>query len=396
MTQLSDGVAVDLTVPDAPAGPPPAAGTGLAAVVARVADQRSRFEDLRHVPRDVVADFKAAGIYRAATPRRFGGDALAPAEFLRMVEAISVADGSAGWVASFGQATTYLAALPLSTQAEIYADGPDLAFSAGIFPVQPAEVVPDGYLVRGRWSFASGCVGADLLGVGISSSVQGIAGKPMVAVLPPSRVEIVDNWDVVGMRGTGSHDLRVDGVVVDPDWTFVRGGAPTVDEPLYRYPAVPYAAQVLAVVGLGVARAALDHAAGHGGQRRSLTAGSKAAERPTYRISLARAEADLRSARAWFFEAAESVYDTVLRGDDVSREENSVLRLSAAHAARVAFSVTQAAYTLGGIGAIQSAGPMQRLLRDASVVPQHAFLSESVYDGAGSVFLGAEPFPGYV
>jgi alkylation response protein AidB-like acyl-CoA dehydrogenase len=365
-------------------------------LVAQVAAQRSRIEELRHVPRDVVDLFKAAGVYRAATPRRFGGDALPPAEFLRLVEAISVADGSAGWVASFGSATTYLTALPLSTQAQIYRDGPDVAFSAGIFPVQPAEVVPGGYRVDGTWSFASGCMGADLLGVGISTGEAGIAGKPLTAVLHPSQVEIVDHWDVVGMQGTGSHDLRVDDVVVDPAWTFVRGGVPQVDEPLYRYPSIAYAAQVLAVVGLGVARAALDHAEGAGSDRRSLTASTKAAERPTYRISLAHAEAELRSARAWFYEAAESVYDRVLRGDEVTREDHSLLRLSAAHAARTGFSVTQAAYSLGGIAAIQSSGPLQRLLRDASVVPQHAFLTENIYDGAGSVFLGAEPFPGYV
>lgn len=98
-------------------------------VLSQVAERRAEFEEKRHVPRDMVAEFKRAGLYRAGAPKRFGGDALPPAEFLRLIERISEVDGSAGWVASFGSALVYLAALPLETQAELYADGPDVAFA---------------------------------------------------------------------------------------------------------------------------------------------------------------------------------------------------------------------------------------------------------------------------
>ena len=101
------------------------------------------------VPLDVIDEFKKAGIYRAATPRRFGGDALPPSEFLRIIERISAVDASAGWVASFGSAV-YLAALPLETQAELYKDGPDVVFAGGLFPVQKAERDDGGWKVSGR------------------------------------------------------------------------------------------------------------------------------------------------------------------------------------------------------------------------------------------------------
>ncbi|NED68558.1 flavin-dependent monooxygenase, partial [Streptomyces sp. SID10244] len=71
---------------------------------------------------------------------------------------------------------------------------------------------------------------------------------------------IVDNWDVAGMKATGSHAVRADRLFVPEEMTFVRGGAPQVDEPLTRYPSLAYAAQVLAVVTLGAARGALDYA----------------------------------------------------------------------------------------------------------------------------------------
>lgn len=363
-------------------------------VLAVVAERRAEFEEKRHVPRDVIADFKKAGIYRVGTPKRFGGDALPPAEFLRLIERISMVDGSAGWVASFGSSLIYLAALPLESQAQLYADGPDLTFAGGLYPPQPAELVEGGYRVSGRWKFASGCKGADILGVGIKADGEK-PGPPLTAVLRPQQVQIAENWDVIGMRGTGSHDLVVDGVVVPEEWTFVRGSEPTVDEPLYRYPAVPYAAQSLAVVGLGIARAALDLAIANGG-RTGYTGAPKPADRATYRIAVGQAEAQLRSVRAFFYETAEEVWATVEAGKPATAGQASLLRLASAHLAKTSFEVVRAAYQLSGIPAIADGHPMQRYLRDASVVPQHAFLQEGMYDGAGAVLMGAQPFPGYL
>ncbi|ADG19066.1 Acyl-CoA dehydrogenase type 2 domain protein [Paraburkholderia atlantica] len=365
--------------------------------IAAIAKRREEFERLSHVPRDVIDMLKRAGIYRAATPKRFGGDARAPGEFLALIERIATVDGSAAWVASFGSANLYLAALPLATQAEIYASGPDQVFAGGLFPVQNATPEPNGFRVNGTWKFASGCKGADWLGVGIGTGKAGEApGKPRTAVFRPEQVEIVENWNVVGMQGTGSHDLRVTDRFVTEDWTFVRGGTPTVDEPLYRYPTIAYAAQVLAVVNLGLARAALDVANTMSGGRKTTTGAPQLADRAYYRIELAKAEAQLRSARAFFYEATDSVWQSILAGNDVAPDQVSLLRLSATQIAHQGADVVNRAYRLGGTMAIYRNHPLQRLARDAMVVTQHAFLGEGNYDGAGAVFVGVQPIPGYL
>jgi len=360
-------------------------------VLDEVRQRRNEFDTGSHVPRDMIERFKQVGIYRAATPKCYGGNAMAPAQFLHIIERISEADGSAGWVASFGSAGVYLAALPKETLAEIYAQSPDLVFAAGLFPLQPAEAVEGGWQVNGTWKFASGCKGADLLGVGIGAA----GGKPRTAVFPASQVEIIENWDVVGLKGTGSHDLRVNDKRVDERWTFIRGGASTVDEPLFRYPSIAYAAQVLAVVNLGLARAALDEvsrmAAGSG-----ITGAPKMADRPYVRIEIAKAEAQLAAARGFFYGATEQVWNSILAGNPVTAEQTSLLRLSAIHVSRAGAVVVQSAYSLAGTTAIYLRHPLQRYLRDSMVVTQHAFLSEGLYDGAGSVFLGVPPFPGYI
>ncbi|MHA7679909.1 acyl-CoA dehydrogenase family protein [Cupriavidus sp. PET2-C1] len=362
-------------------------------LLAEIRARREEFDAKRHVPRDMVAQLKQLGVYRAATPRCFGGDACSPAEFLRLIETISEADGSAGWVASFGSAAVYLAALPHATLASLYANGPDVAFAGGLFPIQPAKKVDGGYRVNGLWKFASGCKGADILGVGIGA---GDGGKPRTAVLRPEDVEIVENWEVIGLRGTGSHDLRVKDAFVADEWTFVRGGTPTIDEPLYRYPSIAYAAQVLAVVSLGVARAALDEVSRMAGGRTGITGAPKMADRAYLRISVAKAEAELRSARAFFYDATESAWVTILKGDNLTPEQTSLLRLSAVQATRAGASAVQAAYLLAGTAAIYDGHPLQRYLRDAMVVTQHAFLGEGLYDAAGAVSLGVPPMPGYI
>jgi indole-3-acetate monooxygenase len=365
------------------------------AVCEHIAARRDEFARLSHVPKDVVALFKAAGIFRAGTPRKFGGDACPPSSFLRMIERIAEADGSAAWVASFGSANIYLAALPAATQAKLYATGPDQAFAGGLFPVQPAAVEPGGYRVNGRWKFASGCKGADWLGVGIGGVVsQG--NKPRTAVLRPADVEIVENWDVVGMEGTGSHDLVVRDAFVPEEWTFVRGGQPTVDEPLYRYPTIAYAGQVLAVVNLGIARAALTIVDHMSGGRKTNTGAPQLSDRAYFRIQLSKAEAKLRSVHAFFYETTDAVWEKILKGDDVTAADVSMLRLAATEAAYVGADVVQTAYRIAGIAAIYKANRLQQLMRDAMVVTQHAFLGEGVYDGAGSVLVGGTPFPGYI
>ena len=368
-------------------------------LIEEIERRRDEFDQLSHVPRDMIAKMKRAGIYRASTPRRFGGDALPPPQFLRMLERIAIADGSTAWVAAFGSANTYLASLPIETQQHIYAKGPDQVFAGGLYPLQPAAKVPGGFMVSGQWRFASGCKGADWIGVGIggtpANSGDTGAGKPFTAVFPAHEVEIVENWNVVGMQGTGSHDLRLRDKFVDEQWTFVRGGQALIDEPLYRYPAVAYQAQVHAAVNVGLARAALDLLTDMSGSTKTTTGAPRLADRGYYRSGLAKAEANWRSARAFFYESAESVWQTIIAGDPVTQHQANLMRLSATHAAQVCAEVVMQAYQLAGIAAIYRENRLQRLVRDSIVVTQHAFLGEGTYDASGALFAGIAPVTPY-
>ena len=228
-------------------------------LLGEVRARRRAFAERKRLDGDIVELMKRAGVFRMLVGRRFGGDEATPSDFFRLVERIASADGSSGWVASFGHAAIYLSALPVATLEEIYAHGPDIIFAGGIFPPKPAVPTDGGFKVDGRWSWASGSTAANLIGVGISvAGGSEASGLPRMAVIPKEQVSIVDNWEVNGLQGTGSHDVVVRGIVVPEAWTFLRGAPSSLDGPLFRYPTLALAAQALAVVGLGTARAALD------------------------------------------------------------------------------------------------------------------------------------------
>lgn len=358
--------------------------------------RRAEFAAQTFISADVVTLMKQAGVFRAMVAKRFGGDEMPPSDFLRLIETISQADGSTGWVASFGFSAVYLSSLPLETLETMYADGPDVVFAGGIFPPQVATPVDGGLEVSGRWSWGSGCRGADLIGVGIRVDGGGpTGGLPLIAVMPASEVKIVDNWNVTGLQGTGSHDMVVDKVVVPEAWTFVRGGPSSLDTPLYRYPSMPLAAQVLAVVGLGIARAALDCLVELAGGRASITGAPMLANRAYVQADVAKAEAALRSARAFFYEATDAAFATLERGDELDVETRSLLRLAATNAAHVAAGVAATVHRLSGTTGIAADHPIARYLQDAMVVPQHAFLADGTWENAGKILLGLDATPGF-
>jgi alkylation response protein AidB-like acyl-CoA dehydrogenase len=364
-------------------------------LLSAVRDQREDFSRAQQVSAEVLQLMREAGVYRAMVAKRFGGDEMAPVEFLRLIETIAMVDGSAGWVASFGFSAVYLSSLPLATLQAMYADGPDVIFAGGIFPPQKAVPVEGGLEVSGRWPWGSGSTGADLVGVGVKAEGGASDGLPLIAVMPAAKVAIARNWDVIGLKGTGSHDMVVDQVVVPPEWTFVRGSASSLDTPLYRYPSMALAAQVLAVVSLGVARASLDFIRDLASGRNSITGAPTMADRPYVQSDLAKAEAALRSARAFFYEATQDAYEALVAGKDLTAEQHTLLRLSATNAARVAADVTQAVYRLSGTTGIAENHPIARHMQDAMVVTQHAFLSDPTWQNVGRMLLGLPCPPGF-
>ncbi|MEB3789961.1 acyl-CoA dehydrogenase family protein [Acinetobacter sp. IK40] len=355
------------------------------------------FDNQAYVSQDIIEKLKQIGVYRALVPKRFGGNEWSPKQFCELIEQLSKADGSVGWVASFGMSPAYLGSLPEATLEQLYKDSPDIVFAGGIFPPQPAEITDAGVVVSGRWKFSSGCMGADIVGVGISPQKDNEAqGLPRMAVMPANKAQIDMTWDTVGLKGTGSHDLVVKDVLVAKEWTFVRGEPSKLSEPFFKYPSLSLATQVLTVVGIGVAAAAIEEFQKLAPGKSSITGGAEIASRPVTQYEFAQAEAEFKAARVWFYDTMQIVWNEVVAGRTPSAEQISDMRLSCTHVARVCARVTRKIQMLAGMTAIYTHNPFSRFVNDTNVVTQHAFMGDATLQNAGLVSFGMKPAPGYL
>ena len=355
------------------------------------------FDQQAYVSQDIIQKLKQLGVYRAFVPKRFGGDEISPRQFCELIERLSMADGSVGWVASFGMSPAYLGSLPEATLKELYKDSPDIVFAGGIFPPQSAELVDDCFMVNGRWKFSSGCKGADIVGVGIAPKKHNeTQGLPRMAVLPAHKAKIEMTWDTVGLKGTGSHDLVVENVSVPEAWTFVRGEPSKLPEPFFKYPSLSLATQVLTVVGIGVAAAALDEFKKLAPGKASITGGAEIANRPVTQYEFSQAQAEFLAARNWFYQTMDVVWNEILAGRKPAAQQISDMRLSCTHAARVSARVARKMQMLAGMTAIYTNNPFSRFVNDTNVVTQHAFMGDNTLQNAGAMSFGLNPTPGYL
>ena len=226
---------------------------------------RDAIESERGLPSSLAERMRAAGMFHLFLPRAYDGPELHPLDFLAVVEILSAADASAGWCAINGSLFSLLAGgLSEAGAREIF--GERGIGSGSLNPIGKAFAVADGYRASGRWTYGSGiqnchwvignCVIYDENGPRRS---PGGAPEMRLMVFPRSEVEIIDTWRVGGLRGTGSHDFRVEGVLV-PERRSVQAFTTLSVQPgaLYRVPIMSLFAFALAAVALGNARAALE------------------------------------------------------------------------------------------------------------------------------------------
>lgn len=362
----------------------------------RIASFADANEEARRLAPEVVAELSTAGVFRMAVPREVGGLETDAATMLRVIELVSEADGAAGWCAMIGASTGVTSAyLPQAAAQEIY--GPSDTVTGGVFmPNGRAMRVDGGYRVSGRWAFASGSQHCSWLQLG--AVVIGPEGPERLAdgnmnarsmVLPARDVEIVDTWDAAGLRGTGSHDVAVSDVFVrDAHSLSLTTDQPWATGPLYRFPVFGLLALGIAAVALGIARASVDSLRELAGTKKPTGSRRSLAERSATQAQLAEAEAELRSVRAFLFEAVGEAWTAVEAGKDVGLEQRALLRLAATHATRTSARVVDAMYDLGGATSVYTSSLLQRQFRDIHVATQHLMVAPPTYEVVGRVLLG--------
>jgi len=366
--------------------------------IAPVIEQhRDEGEQIRRLPDATMAAMRDAGLLRLWTPKEYGGDEVDLPVFMAAVEKAAELDSAAGWVMSTAAGGPLLTAfMPAAVAHELFAAGPDVPMPGASAPNGRAVPVEGGYRVTGRWPLASGAHHGDWLG-GMALIFDGEVPRMDAHGVPDFQsvlfrredCEILDTWDSLGMRGTGSNHYTVNDVFVPVDRTFsVFTAPPQVSGPLYKLGVLPMFAMSVTSVLPGIARAAIDSFVEMAKAKTPTFSQNGLGTRPTIHAEVARVEAIVQSARAYLYEVAEEMMASVKAGEQVSEATEVRRRLACSNVGTACIEAVDRLFALAGATPIYTGHRLERCLRDIHTAGQHLFVSPVWWEKTGQYYFG--------
>jgi alkylation response protein AidB-like acyl-CoA dehydrogenase len=357
----------------------------------------------RRLSQPVLDALRETGLLRMSTPRSLGGLETDPLTRALVAEEIGRHDSAAAWsLENPLDWAWFCARLPDEGAEEIYGRGADILIAAQFGRPLQATSTSGGYRISGRAPFVSNCYDADWISSTVLVDEDESAGdgpEMRMVYFPSQQCEIIDTWDVMGMRGTGSNDISVSDVFVPTSRTFLCW-VPEFEPgshfrgPLYRLPIAGAAAGGIPTPMLGVARRALDEVTELARTKAPVASSGPLKERPSAQVQLGRAEAILRSGRLLLLDTLSEAWQRCIDGETHSLAQKAELLLAMAHAMSSAVQAVELACSIAGTTAFRATSPLERCFRDVQTMRHHVFASEQRYGTFGQVWLGVPPdFP---
>lgn len=358
---------------------------GLESLVREHADEA---DQRRRLPAVVASAFAENGLYRIGAPRDYGGEEADPITQIETIEAISFYDGSAGWNLMIGVESFGLIA-PGCGACKHLIDDPMVVMSSSTAAVGKAEKVDQGYRINGQWQFVSGCQNSSVFGatVAIHENGQPVPGNVYAMIAAPD-FEILDTWDVSGMRGSGSHDVRVTDIMVPKEQIVAPLGGTQSNQPLLRFPLGARLAYNKVAVALGIARAGLDLFVELAEGKIPRFQSRSLRERAASQRAIAEAEIKVRSSRAFVFDQVAMFWDRAQAGAHITSRERAIFQIACSDAVRACVDAVDLIADAAGTSANFRSSPLERICRDIRVVRQHVTVASHHIDDAGRVLLG--------
>ena len=347
----------------------------------------------------VMAEFRRVGLNAMLTPKAVGGYELSYVEAMRIVERLSWADASTGWcLMVIGIVGAQLGAFLSDTgAARVFAKGPHFSGAGQGVPRGFARPVDGGYMVKGNWGYGSSIYHAEWIHSGCfltdgKNFKLDRFGKPEILLVhhPKDEIELKGNWDVLGLRASGSYDYttRQEELFVPADmcWPLdakpLRGG-------------IQYTASIVALStwghtgwALGVGRRVLDELNALARTRKD--AFGLLANSLSFRQAYAEAEAKFRAAHAFAYRAWEDLGESFAQGREATLEQIALIRMAMRHLHDVISEVSTFVHRAAR-GASLRPSILQRCYRDIHSGTQHIFLSDEIVQDCGRVLLGGAP-----
>ena len=347
----------------------------------------------------------AAGFFHLLTGREHGGLAADPVTAARVIETLSAASPSVGWVTMILATASFwtVRMVPDEVRREIFADvSPGeiqpTVIAGTLVPHGRALRVDGGWRLSGQWPFASGCHHATWMPTAAwihdeSGPITDDNGTPQWRAfhLPVSDCAILDTWYTSGLRGTGSTDYTIEGVFVPDSHVKRHSLLEEATLPDRRYSYAAFNVPMLSAVALGAARGAVDSLTElFGGKidRRNLRPVATAFDK---QADLGIATATVDSARAYLYDTTARAWELTLAGEELPRDLRAGMRLACTHAVQASVQAVDRAHSAAGASSIYSTSPLDRYFRDVHAVAAHAFVRQTTMADGGQLLLGQEP-----
>ena len=362
-----------------------------------------RIEADREIPAPVLDALHDARLFRMLLPRSCGGEEVEPATFFLVMEQIAMADASVAWCMSQGSGVSMAAAyLDPKIAHELFGDPRAVVATGAPSAGAKAIAVDGGYRVTGHWMFASGSKHSHWLG-GHSTLCEadgkprlGPDGRPLeqrTMLFPKSSARMIDVWQVIGLRGTGSDDYEVKDLFVPEAYSFTRESDADRREhgPLYRFSIFNMFGMGFCAVALGIARTVLDDFIRLAKEKIVYATPMLMRDSSSVQGQVGLAEARLQAARSYVLDSYDQLYEHAARGESLTQEQRVAARGVTCYAIHTAREVVDYAYHAAGATAIFEQNPFERRFRDLHTVTQQSQGHFANFEAFGQALLGLTP-----
>ena len=372
-------------------------------LIPRLRERIDETEELRRLPDATIQDARDAGIFSLLLPASLGGSAGGLRDFVTVLRYLAQGDPTVAWTVGFlTEHNWMLARWPKETQDEVFADGAPVFMAAVANPPRKAVPVPGGYEVTGYWGYGSGIMHSSW--VQVTAIIEG-AERPSLFLVPREDVDVQDTWYMSGMKGTGSHDIKLDGQfvpghrVVDIDqWHSRRNhGADLHPEAVYGYDARDLLNFIVPALMVGAAEATHDLYRERLDHRRAAFSKELSGETAMGQARYARSLSALRTAQALLESAQDQIVESnAASSAELSDELRALLKLDCLSICRQAWESIETGLRGSGSAIYKSSDVTQHFVRDMQTLLGHLTIDEDgMQSKAGEILLGraTEPDP---
>ncbi|MBF6208846.1 flavin-dependent monooxygenase [Nocardia asteroides] len=341
-------------------------------VLPLIRDRADDTDRAARVPEPTMSALISAGFFRMLQPARVGGYESNPLDFYRIVRRISSACPNTGWVAAIvGVHPWQIALFSPQAQDDVWGDDPDTLVSSSYAPVGQVCPVRGGYELRGRWSFSSGCDHCQWALLGAMCTREGADPEYLTLLIPRSDYTVHAVWDSVGLRGTGSNDIVVEGAFVPDhrvlsarDWTQLRGPGHQVNHaPLYRLAMGSVFPTTITMSIIGAAEGFYQEHTDWVRSRVRISDGKHAVDDPFVHVRSMRAASDIDAATLQVEHNIAEQLAYAQRGDGIPYHLRLRTRRDQTLGTDRVVRAVEELFTRSGATALSSAGPMASFWR---------------------------------